>query len=283
MSMAWNSDSVFSSAMFDPLRASLTALQCEHWPDFKRLNACIEGESRAIVTGSGATLRFVPQSIERARDWQEGYEPRAYLRGEVQVREQNWHDLFNALGWMSYPHAKAALNHRHYLELQKQHDSATENRGAAQDALTLFDEGGVIVASADAELSAMLIEHRWKELFWQYRAALQQRMRFYLFGHALYEKALRPYIGITGSAMILDVAPAFMSDGLGQQLRYIDKCAAQCLQIGVNAAQDLAPLPILGVPGWCADNQQESYYDNLSYFRPRPLKRSGTKNQTSQI
>jgi hypothetical protein len=27
-------------------------------------------------------------------------------------------------------------------------------------------------------------------------------------------------------------------------------------------------LPILGVPGWCADNEREAFYDNADYFRP---------------
>jgi len=28
---------------------------------------------------------------------------------------------------------------------------------------------------------------------------------------------------------------------------------------------------VLGVPGWCADNESESYYDDLDYFRPGRL------------
>jgi hypothetical protein len=27
-------------------------------------------------------------------------------------------------------------------------------------------------------------------------------------------------------------------------------------------------VPLLGVPGWSADNESESYYDNTAYFRP---------------
>lgn len=32
---------------------------------------------------------------------------------------------------------------------------------------------------------------------------LRERMRFYLFGHALYEKALRPFVGVTGRGILL--------------------------------------------------------------------------------
>lgn len=35
----------------------------------------------------------------------------------------------------------------------------------------------------------------------------------------------------------------------------------------VESARDLSPVPLLGVPGWSADNCNESYYDNTAYFR----------------
>ena len=35
------------------------------------------------------------------------------------------------------------------------------------------------------------------------------------------------------------------------------------------AARDLRPVPLLGIPGWCADNKHAQYYDNTTYFRPR--------------
>ena len=33
--------------------------------------------------------------------------------------------------------------------------------------------------------------------------------------------------------------------------------------------RDVAPVPLLGIPGWCADNEDGRYYDNAAYFRPR--------------
>jgi len=35
-----------------------------------------------------------------------------------------------------------------------------------------------------------------------------------------------------------------------------------------STTRELAPVPVLGVPGWCKDNERETYYDNLDYFRP---------------
>ena len=71
--------------------------------------------------------------------------------------------------------------------------------------LTLLDESGVLVACADPELARLLRDFRWKELFWHNRERLAAAMGFYLYGHGLYEKALRPYIGMTGQGLILNV------------------------------------------------------------------------------
>ena len=36
----------------------------------------------------------------------------------------------------------------------------------------------------------------------------------------------------------------------------------------LDSTHALAPLPILGVPGWEAANERESFYDDVSVFRP---------------
>ena len=47
-----------------------------------------------------------------------------------------------------------------------------------------------------------------------------------------------------------------------------------CDPARVGNDRDLAVVPILGIPGWCADNESEDYYDDTDYFRPgRRLKR----------
>ena len=47
-------------------------------------------------------------------------------------------------------------------------------------------------------------------------------MRFYLFGHALYEKALRPFTGITGRGIVLRTGPELLAAPLAEQLAAID-------------------------------------------------------------
>ena len=71
-----------------------------------------------MLTRGGAPLRFVEQGAKAAA-FEDKYEVRIYLKGEVQVRAANWHDLLNALVWLTFPRAKAALNERHYHALEK--------------------------------------------------------------------------------------------------------------------------------------------------------------------
>ena len=78
------------------------------------------------------------------------YEPRCYLTGEVQTRANNWHDLFNALVWLTFPKTKAVLNARHYHALTVEEIASGSHRGAVRDVNTLLDESGVIVVYADA-------------------------------------------------------------------------------------------------------------------------------------
>ena len=144
------------------------------------------------------------------------------------------------------------------------------NRGPVQDALTLFDEGGVIVASSEDELLACLRDWRWKDLFWGHRARLPAQMRFHLFGHAIYEKALSPFLGITGRGILLKVDPGLLAVPLPGQLAALDARIAEHLADDhrVVATRELAVVPVLGVPGWHAGNEREEFYDDVDYFRP---------------
>ena len=267
--MDWDPDFSRRSPMFEPLRAFAAGLRSAQWPALDDLDRLLTQRSDPITTAGGATLKVVAQA-RRPTSWAERYEARVFLRGELQMREGNWHDLLNLLTWLAFPRAKAALNARHYAALLQQLAAGGTNRGPAQDALTLFDEGGVIVASADDALARYLRGWRWKELFWDRRALLPSKMRFYLFGHALYEKALRPFTGITGRGILWKTGPELLAVPLREQLPAIDAGIAQHISNTrrLTATRELEVVPVLGVPGWCADNDCEAYYDNLHYFRP---------------
>ena len=267
--MDWDPDFLARSPMFDPLRALGGVLATPDWPGRSVLQNLLERGGNPVMTCSGLPLRLVPAG-SRMRSFEERYEARIHLRGEMIFRECNWHDLLNVMAWLTFPRAKAALNARHFEALEAQRTAGRANRGPAQDALTLFDEGGVIVAACDDDLLGLLRGWRWKELFWSNRTRLRERMRFYLFGHALYEKALRPFLGITGRGILLKTESALLAQPPREPLAVLDSQVAATISESGNltAPRELAVIPVLGVPGWCPGNEQESYYDNTDYFRP---------------
>ena len=255
--------------MFAPLRTrGAEALRPASWPTIEDLQRALGHCPTTPRSHSGARISFVPQSRKTAV-FEQRYEHRIYLKGEVQVREGSWHDLMNALVWLAYPRAKAALNARHYQALRDRREPGLANRGPLQDALTLFDEGGVIVVARDPGLLQLVRSFQWKKLFWEARARAIANMRFYLFGHALYEKALKPFTGITARGVLFEVESSLMDAPLEAQVERADAMAAAFISdaAALRCPHDLSPVPILGVPGWCAENERETYYENRDYFR----------------
>lgn len=231
-------------------------------------NALLAEYEPAIMVGSGMPLHFVKQEHGKL-NFEAQYEPRCYLAGEVQTRENNWHDLLNVLVWLAFPETKAAINTRHYRALVNNPRAMDNRRGSERDMLTLFDESGVVVVYADNELAVLLREFRWKELFWQRREQVQAAMGFHLFGHGLYEKAMRPYPGITGQGLLLKVEPGFFAWPAGERRAHLDGLAANYFLAPENCrnTRELTPVPLLGVPGWTAENDYPIYYDDTRYFR----------------
>jgi len=258
----WNRWDILASPAFAALAPLLAQLPEDHFPTLAQLNRmCAEHE---VVSGGGVPLEFVPQEAKT----DEPYETRVYSRGKVLTRSSNWHDLFNALAWIAFPRSKAALNRHHYREMLTYQSAG--KRGVPRDVLTLFDESGVIVLASEPELGALLREFKWKELFWQRRAEVRASMRFYVFGHSIYEKALQPYKGLTAKSVIFEVAQRELERPLPQQLATLDVRLAKYFSDpeALAATEDYAPLPLLGIPGWTADNEDERYYDDAQHFRP---------------
>ncbi len=256
-------------ALDAPIFTALTPLLRRLPPDrFPRHDELSALATPTVVSGGGAPIRFVPPSVASGK-FSAHYEVRIFETGEVQTRPASWHDLFNALAWIAFPKTKAVLNGHHYNEIRARHGERL--RGTARDVLTLFDEGGIVVAAADPELPALLREFRWKELFWRRRAEVLRSMRFYVFGHAIYEKALEPYKGVTAKALIVDTTPGLLDAPLERQLLEMDARAADYFSgpQALASTRRLSPLPILGIPGWDPANASEEYYDDPSQFRPR--------------
>jgi hypothetical protein len=194
-------------------------------------------------------VRFVPPSAADPY-----YEVHVHRTGCVATRPDNWHDFFNALAWLAFPQTKARINALHAAEIPREKGM----RGRLRDLLTIFDEGGAIVACAEPELEAMIRGFRWQELFWEQRARMLRGMRFIVLGHAVMEMALEPWPGITCKAI-------FVPAGADT-----DRCAAQWLDAHATGGtpQLLAPLPIFGYPGWLPENDRVEFYADERYFRP---------------
>jgi len=187
-------------AIFAPLAPAVARLPAGRFPTHAELTALAEG----ITTSRGRPLRFVAprEHTDRERRY---YELHIADSGEVETRPGNWHDLFNALAWITYPQAKSRINAQHAAILEEGGDAEARNRGPERDALTLFDEGGVIVASRSPQLLRLIVDFEWKKLFWERREELADSMRFFAFGHACYEQSLEPYIGMVAKTVFVPV------------------------------------------------------------------------------
>lgn len=263
----WDIAALCASPLFTPLLAALAALNDAAFPSLTQLNALLTQRPTPLLNSRGDALRFVPQTLGK-QDFAQQYEPRCYLSGELQTRTDNLHDLFNALVWLTFPRSKAALNQHHYHALCEAARSASSKpRGAARDTATLLDESGVIVAYSDEHLAQCLREFQWHELFWQRREQVQQGMEFYIVGHGLYEKAMRPYVGMTGQGIMLKVTTEFFTWSQANKIEHLDALLAEYVAQHCHHTRELNPVPLLGIPRWWADNEHEVFYRNTTYFR----------------
>lgn len=252
--------------LFAPLHAAIARLPRERWPAHDDLTRAAAGRA----TSRGKPLQFVPPrgNTDGERRY---YELRIAETGEIETRAENWHDLFNALVWITFPKAKATINAQHAAILEERGEEEARRRSPERDALTLFDEGGVIVASNSPQLLGHLVEFEWKELFWNRRAELQGRMRFLAFGHALYEQALDPYIGMVAKTVFIPVDERFFTLPAESQGAHADDLLAAHFgdRTRFPSPKAMAPMPVLGVPGWHPDTGRESFYDDPVHFREK--------------
>lgn len=204
---------------------------------------------RGLRTDSGLRIEFVRPGADRRP-----YEIQAFETGRVATRADNLHDWFNALAWLAFPRTKARMNALHAGAIPGEGGQ----RGPLRDLLTVFDEGGCLVACADDELVRLVREFKWKELFWTRRERVREAMRLAVLGHAALEKALEPWPGITCKALFVDPAKDFDQEAA----RWLSNLPAGA------RPRDLAPLPVFGYPGW-ADNDRAEFYDDERYFRSR--------------
>ncbi|CAG2148899.1 hypothetical protein LMG31506_03904 [Cupriavidus yeoncheonensis] len=243
--------------------AVIGARLAEFVADGVSLHACLnEQAARAgLCNIRGLPLSFVAQEALPAGT---AYESHIHATGAVPTRD-NLHDFFNALIWLHFPRAKARLN-----AIQAEVIGCAgvrAGRGGARDAATLFDENAVLFLSADASLEAALRGFEWQELFVRRREDWGRQCVVVPFGHALLEKMVDPYKSVTAHAWPLALPAASARSTL------VDDALAISLRAAADAGtlrggRSFAPLPVMGIPGWCNANADAAYYADTTVFRP---------------
>lgn len=247
------------------------------WADYLPLLDKLEGEQitrceqlnallpEGLKSESGQLIQFVPST--KLDDGP--YEQRIYTTGQVSTRPDNWHDLFNALVWMRFPRIKIAMNTLHFHNWPEQSGGT---RGQVRDALTLFDECGVIVFSRRRDLLDALTGRRWTDAFTaeDFRAEAGLSIS----GHAILEKYLAPYKSMTAKALLIHLGPTIAELSREKMLTLLDREISKRMLAGTLMTKPgcLTPLPLAGVPGWWPEDEQNDakFYDDPAVFRAPP-------------
>ena len=219
-------------------------------------------QARAVEAGSvaqalnhsaagGTDMHFVPQSALPA-----GRPYEAFIHAERQVpTRDNLHDFFNGLVWLHYPQLKRRMNQLQAQAIARQGVGA--RRGPVRDALTVFDENGAVLLAPEALWQALLAR-QWQRLFVELRP-LWGQAQLLIVGHALLEQLVQPRKPLTAHVY----RPRRPWDG-GQA---VDAWLAQDLEAEHLGRKPFTPLPVLGIPGWWAENENFSFYDDSFVFR----------------
>lgn len=253
----WPQSLFATSPWFAALRPTLARLCWSRFPD----EATWAEVATGLRTASGHPLCFRDVSGDGM-----GYEERIWRTGVVATRTDNWHDAFNALTWLTFPRAKAALNALHWRHLG---DDTPGRRSRARDAATLFDESGAVVVASDPELLRALREHDWDTLFVTRREDWGRAIEVWIFGHALCEKAPAPFPGIVAKCVLWQVEAEYFGQAETARLARVDaELTRRCDEEALIAPGALPPLPLLGIPGWwpCQD---AAFYADRRQFRPK--------------
>ena len=207
----------------------------------------------ALNDAGRAPVRFVEQSALPAGAAYEGY---VATTGNCPVRP-GLHDFFNGICWLGLPLSKARLNQLQAAQIDARGVGAV--RGPVRDAITLFDESGALL-DAPPQLWSALLERDWQRLFVGLRP-LWTQATLLVVGHALLEKLVTPRKDLTAHVWRLPVRC--------DSLAAADAALSGQLTVDALASKPFTPLPVLGIPGWCARNAQLCFYDDAQVFRPR--------------
>ena len=195
----------------------------------------------------------------------EPYEAYIAHTGQVPTRS-NLHDFLNALMFLHFPAAKARLNALQSAAIDRH--GIRPVRGPVRDAATLIDENGVLLVTLDMDLIGPVRRHDWLTAFMRKRAAWTETGVARACGNALLQKLVRPYKAITAHALHVPLAS-------NTTMAEVDHYLASMFDDDISPLL-LMPLPVLGIPGWCAENAHPDFYQDAKAFRPANMRRPRT-------
>lgn len=223
-------------------------------------------ERLGLVNDGGRPIRFVPQA-----ELPEGTAYEAFIgaTGCVPTRD-NLHDFFNGLVWQTFPRIKRALNALQAAQIEQA--GVGKSRGPARDAATIFDENAALLLVRDDDAGRALVAdlraHAWHAALFEQRALFGRDADLWLFGHALMEKLVAPRKAITAHVRVVFAGDGFFALGRDARRAWIDAAVADTIAAEGLTTAGFTPLPVLGVPGWWPD-QDEDFYLDATVFRPK--------------
>ena len=210
----FSQDALHESAWYWPIEPAVRALgECAAFPTRAQLT---ELHARAAAAAGVPALTFAPH-VKRTRsrkqravpiDIESLYDGAISARGEVPTRDADWHDLFNAQVFSSFPGSKHRLHARQFAQLRLRIGEGVRKlpgvRSREQDALTLFDEGGCLVAGDEAVLEPLRALESQASFYEALRAGIEaEQLVVAPFGHALFEHKVAGLRGPSSFAFVL--------------------------------------------------------------------------------
>lgn len=198
--------------------------------------------------------------------------------GSIPTRDQ-YHDLFNGLVWLAYPAAKSHINHLHVQEGRASAHPLGTNRSRLRDAITLFDESGLILLTSNPEVALALERHDWIFLFVTLRQEWGVHILPFCFGHGLLDALRKPHKALCAKVKVVQVdaesLKAFREvddPTLFSASFTLDQVFLSVIH-GLGSPRDFNPLPVMGIPGWFDVNESVCFYEDETVFRKKPTRR----------
>lgn len=234
-------------------------------------NAAFLNELCTLLHGNGdLPVKFATQ--EEYEGDSRPYEQIIFETKKVPTRP-NWHDFFNGLIWSQFPKTKHYFNRQHMAEIELQGNT---KRSPIRDRLTHFDECGIVLFTTQKQVVTQLQDHQWDDLFVKNSANWHQQTLAVIFGHALWEMLLAPFIGLTAKATVIEISDNEMltlhkRQKSAQFYAICDVLLSEHLESKqlITTKKPWLPLPLLGIPQWSPFKQNDSFYSNEKYFMPK--------------